>query len=77
MKQSRVLKAVKEAEEFLQLAKELETEEAKSRSVYVLHREDYAGDSYGYASPKYRTALKRKSMDLTRALSDLRRSDND
>ncbi len=55
---NKIRAAVKTAQEFIRLAEKLEVEEQKRE---------------GYSAPKERGALRRKSMDLTRALAEMRR----
>lgn len=63
MTQTKLKHAIAEAERFLKRAKELK--------YGVTHSGDY------YYGSKKTGFVKRASMDLTRALADLRRSDND
>lgn len=62
MKVEKLYQAKQEAERFLKKVEELEKDIGKSSSPYL----------YG---SKFTGAVKRASMDLTRSLADLRRSD--
>ncbi len=67
MDDKKIKLAVKVAKEFIALVDEMVTEE-KER-VCVLD-----GRTYGqYPSPKHRGAVRRRSMDLARALADMRK----
>jgi len=69
MDKKKIDKAVEEAKRFLDKVKELQTEQKK-----VVIYESY-GEKHTYtpSCPKECGAVRRASMDLTRALADLRR----
>jgi len=64
MDRAKLAIAVSEAERFIKRARALPKPEA-----YEMHGRSYTNDSF----PKEQGAIKRASMDLTRALADLRR----
>jgi hypothetical protein len=64
MEDSRILIASKLAKEFVALCLDLKAHEAHDNGK---------GGVYVYKSGKHRAAIRRKSMDLTRALADMRR----
>jgi len=61
--------AIEEAKKFLDRVKELQTEQKKTTTYEIL------GEQHTYvpSCPKESGAVRRASMDLTRALSDLRK----
>lgn len=66
MRKETLLRAAVEAERFLKLARE-----ALAQDV-VMRKAIYPGNAYVQASQKHTAAARRASMDLTRALADLR-----
>lgn len=66
MKSESLKTAVEEAKRFIARAEDLGKAELEARGVCVLPR------NY-YCSPKEQGAVKRASMDLTRALAELRK----
>lgn len=65
MQDSKIKEAKKLASEFVVLVKELEDVEKELKSPH---------SDYHYNSPKHRGAVRRKSMDLTRALAEMRKA---
>jgi hypothetical protein len=63
MQYDKIKEAKRLASEFITLVREMEEAERAPRP----------GD-YHYDSPKHRGAVRRKSMDLTRALSEMRKT---
>ena len=64
MQKNRIIEAKKLAQEFINLVNELEAEENRRVST---------NGEYTYDSPKHRGAVRRKSMDLTRSLAEMRK----
>lgn len=64
MNTSTLRKAIKEANRFLELAAQLERE-------YIV--QEKRSEGWAYASPKTTGAVRRASMELTRALAEMRR----
>lgn len=64
MDDKKIKLAVKVAKEFIALADEM----FKNENV----PDNYSTHGYCYPSPKHRGAVRRRSMDLTRALADMR-----
>lgn len=66
MTKQRINEAKRIAKDFLDCIKEMEQEEEKRVS---------SDGKYHYDSPAHRGTVRRRSMDLTRALANLRRSE--
>ena len=64
MRNEAIKKAKKMAKEFIECINDMEIEEKQRISQY---------GPYSYDSPKHRGAVRRKSMDLTRALAEMRK----
>lgn len=65
MQKDRIAMAKKLAKEFIDAINDMETEEKQRTS---------SDGKYTYDSPKHRGAVRRKSMDLTRALAEMRKA---
>lgn len=68
--------AIQEAERFLKRAKDLRTK--RQADKVRVQQAEAAGNRYTYSDnlPKESGGVRRASMDLTRALADLRRTPN-
>jgi len=73
MKLSHLDTAIAEATRFLARARQLKAAERPAEPVHTLANLD---TGIGYRSPREAGAVRRASMDLTRALADLRRRES-
>ena len=64
MQNSKIQEAKELAEQFLRVVAVMEKEEERLNEPYV---------NTSYQSPKHRGAVRRKSLDLTRALAEMRK----
>lgn len=64
MQNSKIQEAKKLAKQFLQVVDVMEKEEERLNEPY---------ENTFYRSPKHRGSVRRKSMDLTRALAEMRK----
>lgn len=71
MNKAKVENALKVAKAFIASVDTLNASEVDRKAIYST---PYETDYYYYSSPKHRGAVKRASMDLTRALADMRNS---